>query len=42
MGRFLTFNGEPHNNLMVSLMNLYGVQGNTFGDPSFCTGPLKL
>lgn len=42
MGRFLTFNGQPHNNLLVSLMNLYGVQGNTFGDPSFCTGPLAL
>lgn len=42
MGRFLQFKGEPHNNLLVSLMNLYGVQGNTFGDPNFCTGPLPL
>lgn len=41
MGRFLQFKGEPHNNLLVSLMNLYGVEG-TFGDPNFCTGPLTL
>jgi hypothetical protein len=40
MGRFLTFNGDPHNNLLVSLMNAMGVAGTTFGDPSFCTGPL--
>ena len=39
-GRFLTYNGDPHNNLLVSLMNVMGVQATTFGDPNFCTGPL--
>ena len=41
MGRFLTYNGDSHNDLFVSLQNLYGVQSNTFGDPAFCNGPLK-
>ena len=41
MGRFITSNGEPHNNLLVSVMNAMGVTGNSFGDPNFCTGPLK-
>ena len=39
-GRFLTYKGTPHNNLLVSCMNLMGVPGTTFGDPTFCTGPL--
>lgn len=39
--RYLTFPGNiPHNNLWVSLMNAFGVQGTSFGDPMFCTGPL--
>jgi hypothetical protein len=40
MGRFLKYSGDSHNNLLVSLMNKFGVTGNTFGDPKFCTGPL--
>ncbi|MES1172296.1 MAG: DUF1552 domain-containing protein [Bacteroidota bacterium] len=39
-GRFLTYKGVSHNNLLVSCMNLMGVPGTTFGNPAFCTGPL--
>ena len=39
-GRFLSYKGTPHNNLLVSCLNLMGVAGTTFGDPAFCTGPL--
>ena len=30
----------PHNNLLVSLLNLFGDPRTTFGDPRCCTGPL--
>jgi hypothetical protein len=39
-GRYLHIE-DAHNNLLVSVMNMMGVEGNTFGDPKFCTGPLK-
>lgn len=39
-GRFLKYNNVPHNNLLVSCMNLMGVPGTTFGNPAYCTGPL--
>jgi hypothetical protein len=40
-GRYLKFaNSTPHNNLLVSCMNLMGVAGTTFGNPAYCTGPL--
>ena len=39
-GRFLQYNDDPHNNLLVSLCNAMGVQTNTFGNPAYCTGPL--
>jgi hypothetical protein len=29
-----------NSDLMVSILNSFGVQTNTFGDPRFCTGPL--
>jgi Protein of unknown function (DUF1552) len=32
--------GLPHNNLFVSLANAMGIETNTFGDPSVCTGAL--
>jgi hypothetical protein len=41
-GRFLSFAGRPHNDLLVSLCNLMGLQDETFGDPEYCTGPLTL
>ncbi|MDX2019410.1 MAG: DUF1552 domain-containing protein [Deltaproteobacteria bacterium] len=41
-GRNLKFNGNvPHNNLLVSIMNALDVPAQTFGDPKYCTGPLK-
>jgi hypothetical protein len=40
-GRFLTYAGDvPHNNLLVSLMNIMGLPDQTFGKPDWCTGPL--
>ncbi|MCU1282588.1 MAG: hypothetical protein JWM53_6134 [bacterium] len=39
-GRFLKYNGDPHNNLLVSLMNAMGAPATKFGDPNFCTGAL--
>jgi hypothetical protein len=39
-GQLLHYPGVDHPNLLVSLMNMMGVQGNTFGDPSACKGPL--
>ncbi len=41
-GRLLSFNDAPHNNLLVTLANLMGTSITTFGDPTFCTGPLSL
>ena len=39
-GRHLKFNSVPHNNLLVSLLNAFGIPDQTFGDPTCCTGPL--
>jgi hypothetical protein len=39
-GRWLEHDGLPHNNLLVSILNLFGDPRATFGDPQFCTGPL--
>ena len=39
-GRFLSYKKVSHNNLLVSCMNLMGVAGTSYGDPTFCTGPL--
>jgi hypothetical protein len=40
--RWLKVKSQPHNNLLVSIMNAMGLPGErTFGDPDFCTGPLK-
>jgi hypothetical protein len=40
-GRWLQFNGDPHNNLLLSLANAMGCGLSTFGNPAYCTGPLK-
>jgi hypothetical protein len=40
-GRWLRFDSQPHNNMLVSLLNLFGDDRNTFGDPEFCDGPLS-
>ena len=40
-GRFIKYpDAPPHNNLLVSLCNAFGVETNTFGNPAYCTGPL--
>jgi hypothetical protein len=40
-GRYLTYDAQPHNNLLVSLLNAMGVPATTFGDPNYCTGALS-
>lgn len=43
-GRFLRHEGlaDPsHNNLLVAILNLFGDERQSFGDPSYCTGPLS-
>lgn len=42
MGRYLKFNGDPHNNLLVSVCNAMDVPVKTFGNPEFCSGPLSI
>lgn len=39
-GRFLTYPRTPHPNLLVSILNIMGVPATTFGQASWCTGPL--
>ncbi len=40
LGRFKQYGNVPHNNILVSCLNLMGVPATTFGYPQFCTGPL--
>ncbi len=39
-GRWLQRDHEPHNNLLVSLFNLFGDDQQTFGTPEFSKGPM--
>jgi hypothetical protein len=39
-GRWLNYNSRTHNDLLVSILNLFGDERTRFGDPSFCTDPL--
>ncbi len=39
-GRWVKYNHPSHNNLLVSILNLFGDTRQTFGAPQFCTGPL--
>jgi hypothetical protein len=39
-GRYVQYSGQPHNNLLLSILNLFGDTRTTFGDPKFCTGAL--
>ncbi|MEE2786449.1 MAG: DUF1552 domain-containing protein [Myxococcota bacterium] len=39
-GRYLNYGGHSHTDLLVSVLNLVGVDTATFGDPRFCQGPL--
>lgn len=43
MGRYLKYADSPtvkHNDLLVSLLNVYGLPDKTFGNPAYCSGPL--
>jgi hypothetical protein len=40
MGRYVQYASKSHCDLLVSIMNAFGVEGSTFGDPAYCTGPL--
>jgi hypothetical protein len=40
-GRYVRFQSQPHNNLLVSVLNAMGAPVTSFGDPEFCTGPLN-
>jgi hypothetical protein len=39
-GRWLKVKRQPHNNLLLWVMNLFGVDAQSFGHKDFCTGPL--
>lgn len=41
-GRFLKYNNDSHSNLLVSIANAMGVATNSFGNPKYCTGPLRM
>lgn len=40
MGRFLEYDDESHNDLLVSICNAMDVPTSTYGDEDFCTGAL--
>jgi Protein of unknown function (DUF1552) len=40
MGRYLKYNGDHHNNLLVSLLNAMDVPDTSFGNPAYCSGAL--
>lgn len=39
-GRWVRYEGVSHNNLLVSILNLFGDPRQTFGDPEYSTGAL--
>jgi len=39
-GRYVTHVNAPHNDLLVSLQNAFGIEEQVFGAPEYCTGPL--
>ena len=43
MGRYLQYGASPtikHNDMLVSLLNVFGLPDKTFGNPAYCSGPL--
>jgi hypothetical protein len=40
-GRWVKHDGASHNDLLISILNLFGDQRETFGNPDYCTGPLS-
>jgi hypothetical protein len=41
LGRYLQFNAQPHNDLMLSIMHSLGLTDTTFGIPDLSTGELS-
>lgn len=39
-GRWVKYRNPSHNDLLVSILNLFGDTRQTFGDAQYCTGPL--
>jgi hypothetical protein len=39
-GRFLSYGGESHTKLLISIAQAMGVETDTFGNPAYGTGPL--
>lgn len=39
-GRWLTYDDQPHNDLLVSLCRAYGIETDVFGDRGYCNGAL--
>jgi hypothetical protein len=39
-GRWVQYNHDSHNNLLVAILNLFGDTRSTFGTPAYCTGAL--
>jgi len=39
--RWLKVPSQPHNNLLVSILNIFGLPNTTFGHRDYCTGPLS-
>jgi hypothetical protein len=40
-GRWLSYEGDSHNDLLVAILNLFGDERQTFGFEEYCTGPLS-
>jgi hypothetical protein len=40
-GKYLKYNGEPHQKLLVSVCHAMGLNNPTFGSPGYGTGPLE-
>ncbi|HEX3696492.1 MAG TPA: DUF1552 domain-containing protein [Polyangia bacterium] len=34
-GRFVTYNGQPHNQLLAAFVNMFGIPAPSFGDPRY-------
>jgi hypothetical protein len=40
-GRYVRYpENPPHNNLLVTILNAFGIEATTFGNPAYCTGAL--
>ena len=40
-GRWVKYDQQSHNDLLVSILNLFGDPSETFGDPDYCSGALS-